>query len=97
MAEESKFSCPDCGMVFKDITDEQDLPHRLANHGWVTGLPDSRYLACKIATPEEREAYKAAKRLIQQRNEEAIRAREAQNRKIRAEGFEGKGKEQLGM
>jgi uncharacterized C2H2 Zn-finger protein len=97
MADEKQFSCPECGMVFQDIIDEQDYPHRLENHGWVTGLPDSRYLACKAATPEEREAYKEAKRVVQKRNEEAIRGRAAHNRKIRAEGFEGKGKDQLGM
>jgi uncharacterized C2H2 Zn-finger protein len=95
MTDEKKFSCPNCEMVFSDIIDEADLPHRLEHHGWVTGMPDPHYLACKDATPEERETYKEAKRIVRERNEAAIRSRAASNRKIVAKGFEGKGKEQL--
>jgi hypothetical protein len=38
-----------------------------------------------------------AKRIVQGRNEEARKARADQHRKIKAKGFEGKGKDQLGM
>jgi uncharacterized membrane protein len=88
--------CHECGMVFSDVA-EVGLEHRLEHHGWVTAPPDSHYQACKDASPEERQVYRDAKRIVQQRNAEAIQARADKNRKIRAEGFEGKGKDQLGM
>ena len=88
--------CPECGMIFTDV-EEVGLAHRLEHHGWVTAPPDSHYEACKDASPEGRQAYRDAKRIVHQRNEEARLARADKHRKIKAEGFEDKGKDQLGM
>lgn len=96
MADQELPQCPKCGMAFTDV-EEVGLAHRLVHHGWLTPPPDTHYLACKDATPEEREVYKEAKRVVRQRNADAVRARADYNRKIIAEGFEGKGKDQLGM
>jgi len=63
----------------------------------LTAPPEPHYLACKDASPEDLEAYKEAKRFVQQRNAEAVQARADKHRKIKAKGFEGKGKDQLGM
>ena len=96
MADQELPQCPQCGMVFTDV-DEVGLEHRSKHHGWLTAPPDSHYQACEDASPEDREAYKEAKRIVKQRNADAVRARVDRNRKIRADGFEGKGKDQLGM
>jgi uncharacterized C2H2 Zn-finger protein len=96
MADQEQPQCPQCGMAFTDV-DEVGLEHRQEHHGWVTGPPEPHYQACKEASPEEREAYKEAKRIVQQRNADAVQARADRHRKIRAQGFEDKGKDQLGM
>lgn len=96
MADQELPQCPQCGMVFTDA-DEVGLEHRLEHHGWVTAPPESHYQACKDASPEDRETYRESKRIVLQRNEEARKARADKHRKVRAEGFEGKGKDQLGM
>lgn len=96
MADQELPQCPRCDMIFTDV-EEVGLTHRLEHHGWVTSPPDSHYQACKDASPEDREAYKEAKRIVRRRNADATQARADYNRKIIAKGFEGKGKDQLGM